>query len=638
MKKEFLSGAGYTVVYMVVNMNQFIAPNDHKRFEMIRGTGAFASIIRNEWESLLRSSDAPFVKEDQFIRPSKNEPIAEQRMDVDDVAFNTGIFKGVVLREFSAPFYRVDKSGFEFDPILKRNLQFKKLFLKNWEKWDIHVRPTMTGMFVIRLTNYHDHRYGTQAAEFRTISSNVQSLQSSFDIPSALEQENRLLFKINMGEDTQEAEDDLDSVSGLLEWLGVETGEATRTIEYPRIQWQLAQEVCLRFTQSIGSAIILPHLASIEWCKPEKNITSSLNDSFTVYHFNDLFAPGRLIERPEWDQQKWKDSWDQTFTINYRHLEGSPRIREAIAQLIEGAMLKQQPSDNIEGQPQKDTRRFPPQNKDKVDEIFQSNFSTWSDELCLLTPRCAVIWPSKNARKDYIYISTLPTTTSKVKYVWYWGAMERMIEFIVEIKLLASLVELESVEALNRFSRTLNRMRRELLEEKPALRRQELAILAEDATNLSRLVGMSRRLSTAQTWSRAEYSAVKATYFMQQLNIPLLIQHAETNVDNMTNLINHQDELYLASLAERNNKSNRTLTRNLFIASLALLIYTLPSFWVDSNGLFAENLAYITLPTTIDRTSVPYFTYWLGNIGALGIILGLMITGIIRLFSRTSDV
>ena len=121
-------------------------------------------------------------------------------MSVDEVAFVTGIFKGVVLRNYSTPFYKVEKERFEFDPHLRENLQFKSLFLENWDRWEIHIRPTMTGLFIIRLTDYYDHRYGSGAAEFRTIASNVQGLQSSFDVPSALDYKAKVEAQLKEGD------------------------------------------------------------------------------------------------------------------------------------------------------------------------------------------------------------------------------------------------------------------------------------------------------------------------------------------------------------------------------------------------------------------------------------------------------
>lgn len=275
-------------------------------------------------------------------------------------------------------------------------------------------------------------------------------------------------------------------------------------------------------------------------------------------------------------------------------------------------MLKRSPKDRDSS---RDSRRFPRQKQTDVDHLFSQNRSTWEDELCLLTPRCCVVWPSRQARQDDLYISTLPTITSRVKYIWYWEAMERMFEFIIEIKLLCSLVEHESVVALDRFSDTLSQMRRELLDEKFRLRRRELANLSRDAANLSRLVALSHGLSTSQTWSRAEYAASKADYLMEQLSVPELLQHAETNVKNMTDLINHQDELYLANLSERSNAENRRLNGLFSFLSVILVIYALPSFWADSQELFAQSGSFSWGAQIFD------ITYWFGSFLAPVILL-----------------
>ncbi|MEM8858346.1 MAG: hypothetical protein AAGD96_08500 [Chloroflexota bacterium] len=586
-----MSAAGYTSVYLVVNMAQFMTDDTRLKFEGVRGTEKLARVIKHDWAKMLATPQSAFKCQEQFTTEIRKNR-SESRMNIDEVAFATGIFKGVVLRQYSSPFYQVDKSKFHFPAELMENFQFKSLFLENWDRWDIHIRPSMTGMFIIRLTDYYDHHYGTNTAEFRTIASNVQSLQSSFDIPSALERRQELIREVNMG--SSEAADKLKTIDSLIDWLAADDSLVSY-LDYPRVQWQLAQEVCTRFINTIQNSIRISGEDELSFSRPRKNITTSLNDSFVVYHFNELYAPARIVEKKHWSKQKWKDNKEMMLTLKYNDLTDSPKVRESISQLIEGALLKK-PSKNQNENSSIDSRRFPDQNQLIVDQIFETNFSTWNDELCLLTPRCCVVWPSRSAKNEYLYISSLPTTTSQVKYLWYWEAMERMIEFVVEIKLLSSLLEQESVLALNRFSATLSQMRHGLLNGNGEfdLKREEMLDLTNDAANLSRLVGLCRGLSTPQTWSRAEYASRKAAFFMRQLNIPDLIDHAETNVDNMTNLINHQDELYLASLSKKGNDQSRRLSVWFFIVSIIfsfiLLVYSLPSFWVDALGLFADEV------------------------------------------------
>lgn len=610
-KKEWMSAAGYTTVYLVVNMFKFVAQKDLELFESIRGTQTFAQIIKQDWHELLTKTSCPFIHQEQFIDESTEDLNGDPRMSIDEVAFVTGIFKGIVLRNYTTPFYKVAKDQFQFDAALKENLQFKTLFLENWDRWEIHIRPTMTGLFIIRLTDYYDHRYGTSSAEFRKIASNVQGLQSSFDVPSALDYKANLEEQRSKGDPS--AKEKLKTIDSLLAWLCVDQ-TVKNSFDYPRVQWQLAQEVCQRFIEAIGSTIQLSSKRSISLSRPKRNITSSFNDSFVLYHFNDLMAPGQLIERKQWSLADWKANRNKMFTLSFYDLHNSPRVKEGIAQLIEGAMLKRP---NLPEGSQKDVRRFPRQNRQMVNRLFQKNGSTWNDELCLLTQRSAVIWPSRHARNEDLYISTLPTTTSRVKYIWYWDAMERMLEFIIEVKLLSGLVERESVEALNEFSEALSQMRRDLLAGNLDLRRERLVDLANEAANLSRLVGLCHGLSTPQTWSRAEYAIGKAKHFMNLLEIPALIDHAETNLDNMTNLINHQDELYLANLSERNNRANRRLTIAFFIASVILVVYSLPSFWFDTVGLFD------TQPEQhMMWDGLVIFVYWIGNILPILLVAG----------------
>ena len=47
-KKEFMSAAGYTTVFLVVNMYKFVAERDLPHFEKLRGTQRLAEIIKEE--------------------------------------------------------------------------------------------------------------------------------------------------------------------------------------------------------------------------------------------------------------------------------------------------------------------------------------------------------------------------------------------------------------------------------------------------------------------------------------------------------------------------------------------------------------------------------------------------------------
>ena len=101
--------------------------------------------------------------------------------------------------------------------------------------------------------------------------------------------------------------------------------------------------------------------------------------------------------------------------------------------------------------------------------------------------------------------------------------------------------------------------------------------------------------------------------------MPLLLEHIERNVSNINDLINHFDELYLASLSERGSKQSFWISAGLAGVSLAFILYTLPSFWADlqviMGGTASENPLFNTIELVGNILALPIL------ISALGIIL-----------------
>jgi hypothetical protein len=69
------------------------------------------------------------------------------------------------------------------------------------------------------------------------------------------------------------------------------------------------------------------------------------------------------------------------------------------------------------------------------------------------------------------------------------------------------------------------------------------------------------------------------------MQTPLLVNHAERNVSNLTNLVDHVDELVLAQLSENSNAQNSRQSIILAGLSLSIILFTLPSFWADIDQL-----------------------------------------------------
>ena len=137
--------------------------------------------------------------------------------------------------------------------------------------------------------------------------------------------------------------------------------------------------------------------------------------------------------------------------VNTAEILSNYEMKQEVVNLLEGAMLRREPDQSGE-------RRsyFPAHAKEYIDRVIGRNQATWEDELCFLTSRTAVIRPSWRDRNAELYISTLPATpTTSVQYASYWDALERMLEFVVEIRLLAQLLERSSADIFARFCQYL---------------------------------------------------------------------------------------------------------------------------------------------------------------------------------------
>jgi hypothetical protein len=206
----------------------------------------------------------------------------------------------------------------------------------------------------------------------------------------------------------------------------------------------------------------------------------------------------------------------------------------------------------------------------------------------LLTSRAALIIPSRKYKKDNLLVSTTPGATLKVKYARYWGAIERMIEFSIEIRTLAQLVERASYKSLEEIANRVHTAR-ETLQAGDIELDNHLPEHVKSASNLRRLAALSQGMSDPLVWSRSEYSILKAKYLLDQLGVPTLLTHIDRNMSSLNSLVDHVDELYALDLAEKNNDMSAIMTLGLTALSLILTLIMLPSFWTDTQSVDPTN-------------------------------------------------
>ncbi len=571
--KSKVTAKGYTNVILVLNMKRFIAEEDQKRFESIRGTPAFAEVLRNGWwNKRLRS---PFTR----MNSKKQGDLAEN-MSTEQVGFATGVFRALFLEEHVVPTYMLNKDQVKFPDDLMDNFQFRNLFLRAWKSWTIYVRPTVTGLFVIRLTREY-----SSPRELIKIAEDVLNLHESLDVQSARDWLAKK--KREFADQPDELKKVQGSVKAFLKWLGSKETDKGELLYNP-VQWKIAMEVASLFVKATGE-IPMPDSEPLHLSKPEPRLSIPLHDSYIIYHVDEIFADESIVIKEPKQENKseinhiQKDKGTKPILqipVLPEYLQYSPEIKRGLVNLLEGAILERGHPGNNNSQPKDANLYFPIPRWKNLDRIMDNNLASWMGEISLLTSRTALIIPSRKYKRDNLLVSTTPGATLKVKYARYWGAIERMIEFGIETRTLAQLVERASYEALEEISKTVHTAREKLQAGDIELDGR-LPQHVKGAGNLRRLAALSQGMSDPLVWSRSEYAIVKARSLLDELGVPMLLTHIDRNISSLNSLVDHTDELYALDLAEKNNDLSAVMTLGLTAVSFILTLIMLPSFWTD---------------------------------------------------------
>jgi len=579
-----ITARGYTSVILVMNMKRFVSgEEDRKRFETLRGKPEFRDALRSHWPNAANQHVFIPITEYKRRQMEKNGKVfsANDRMSTEEIGFATGIFRSLMLEEYASPTYAVDKSKIEFSKALETNFQFKTLFKRAWDRWEIFIRPTSTGFFIIRLTEH----YKEKPRSFLALAQDVLRLQESLDIPSAQRWLERSREKY--ADDPETFAEKEKSVHALLEWVGGGEKNTGELLYYP-IQWKIAMEVASRFVTVVNAQIPQLDSGPIKLSPPDPSLSIPLHDSYVIHHFDDIMASPSLVKGAS-------ENGNGQIKVSLNDIRNSNPLKRAFVNLTEGSVLRQgMPKENSEEEKSRDVSStqslekisfFPNPRWGLVDNLLDQNQSSWNDEFCLLSSRTAIILPSQEWRDYEMSVSTVPSATLRVKYARYWGAIERMIEFVVEIRVLAQLVESESYGLLGQIAQTVNETRSMLFSGDIKLDKR-LPNLVTRAAYLRYLAALSQSLSHPQLWSRAEYASNKANYLLNQLGVPTILEHIERNITSINSVVDHVDELYLADLSEKSNDVSTLLSIGLAAASLTLTLLMLPSFWADTIQTF----------------------------------------------------
>lgn len=581
--RERISVRGYTTVILVLNMKRFIRRESQKRFESIRGSSKLLRALRDAWPAECPNQDLFVCDRGRPIGPGRDE-----YLPAEHVGFATGVFRSIMLDEYATPTYTLRKENVEFPDDLETNFQFKNLFLRAWKHWHIDIRPTFTGFFVIRLTQHYDQR----ARNIVALAQDVMRLQESLDVRSALRWREGLRERFE--DDPARLLAKERSVNALLRWLCGDETPAADQLYYPT-QWKLAMEVAGRFVQSIGRSIPVDGQSPICLDAPLPKMLVPLHDSYVVHHFDEVLADRVTARRAT--AQEMPDRGVQ-LPVSLHEIRESRSLCRALLNLVDGTLLR--PRRGREPAPPAGPGRkeapaksapggvtFADPCDGAIRALLEQNLGTWNDEFCLLAGRTAIIMPSQRWRDHELSISTVPSATVHVEYTHYWLAIERMIEFLVEVRVFTQLLENATYELLAELASAVDAMRTRLLSGDIRLDDQ-LKEQVVCAGYLRRQAAFAQGLSHPQIWSRTEYAIEKAERLLERMGVPQTLEHIQRNIDSITSVVDHVDDLHLAGLSEQSNAKTTLLSLSLAAASLTLTLLILPSFWADSMALWEQ--------------------------------------------------
>ena len=570
-----IAAKGYTRVILVLNMKRFVQDEmGRKYFETLRGSDAFAAVLRETWPQALKTQS-------RFLPPSAGD------MSADEVGLATGVFRTLMLERLAAFTYRLDKSQVRFPADLENNFQFKTLFKRAWDRWTISIRPTMTGFFVIRLI--YEYQHAPRA--LIDLAKDAIKLQEPLDVPSAVRwlRYNRRRYET----EPEKLAEKEQSVRALLEWLGadIDHPQAGETLYYP-VQWKLAIEAINLF---VGCArLTIPHKEGEILLQPAPpTLSLPLHDSYIVYHFDELLAEPKIMNRAG----KSKAPPGIKIAANLHDVRKSKQLRNALVNLLEGTVLRDpdKPETEIDS-----NGYFPSPRWSRADALVNDpafNLASWNDELCLFTGRTALILPSAKWRHFEMAVSTVPSATLQVNYARYWEAIERMIEFVLEVRVLAQLIESQSYRLLEQIADTVEAIRADMFDGDIVID-GDLKEQMGRAAHLRRVAALAQSIGHAQYWSRAEFAVQKAERLFDLFDVPRIFTHIEHNIDSINSVADHVDELYIADLSEKGNDKATILSMGLAAVSFILTLLALPSFWADLlqvRGAWANETLYNAL-------------------------------------------
>ncbi|MEZ4663141.1 MAG: hypothetical protein R2911_36800, partial [Caldilineaceae bacterium] len=391
------------------------------------------------------------------------------------------------------------------------------------------------------------------------VSRDVMGLQGNFDMESA-RQKIAELEALGAGQEGR-----ILSVRQFMDWVAA---HALVDIEQenPPVLWQMAVEVVQQFIDACGGRLRCTENGypfDLELTpQPDYYSMGGMRDQYTLFYFDEV----SIIDAADHRRK----------VLLPRQLLTEDVHAQSICGLLEGVLLHG-----------KNTYYYPTHSPNYLRELGGWDKSSWADEMCILSDRCAIIYPYNRRPSHDLVFSSRQTA-----YNDYWNSVLRGIEFGVETRLLTQLTKQIAAKYL---ADALLDLRGQNGLDRHYLRKYDLR-----ASNLARLTAHLRNITTPSLIAQASYAVSKFELFMQQTNVPLFLAHTESNLADLNALLERNHNLYIQAESQRLNEL--ALIVSAIFASLTMFLgfLTLPSFfadWDDARGLAGNRWYYNWLPS-----------------------------------------
>jgi len=556
----WLQVIGNAYVILALDLAAFVSDDSLDAFQQIKGQKFFDQYLEKLPQQVCQG---PFSLSEEYKKREQS-------------GYGFGIFNRVLAEDNFAPTYAVRKDKIEFPPHLLDNVQFKDRFLPVWKRWDFHLRVSSNGIVTLIL-----HLDIPKYREIELAAQDVMGLHYYFDMANALER--RKEFQANLGLDElsptqkESIKQKIDSIEQLMAWVRERSMNQLEDDKSP-VVWQMAVDVMMRWIQTIDGCISLNDETGTAW-RINLNLhprSGTLREIFTTYILTSI--------------RDRKNSSSLSAGLSPHEILSTPAYQQIIAAVTEGALLHGRKDYTL-----------PAHNPQTANDLMKKNLATWDKELCVITDKSALIYYRPLDKQKVAFSSR------EVSYEDYWLTILRLMEFGLEVKMLALLLEKQTANALvSRLSRKWQTV--------GGSTTLSVDDISAQLLNISRLLAHTRSLSSAPIVGQASYAIRKYEFLLTSFGVPEILAHAETNLKSMSRLLERKVDLDLQFESQIVNETALAFSMVFASVSLIMGILAFPSFiadWINANPFLTSFWLY------------PYF----GQIG-VGIMTFLVVSSI----------